>query len=60
MPSPIVGSRTQANRIYCADSRHLDMIEDQVVDLVICSPPYNVGGVDRQPRSRLVVATQAA
>jgi len=39
----IVGSRTIANRIYCADSRHLDMIEDGVVDLVICSPPYNVG-----------------
>lgn len=35
----IVGARTTANRIYCADSRHLDMIEDGVVDLVICSPP---------------------
>jgi len=42
-PGPIVGSRTLGNRIYCADSRHLDMIEDEVVDLVICSPPYNVG-----------------
>jgi DNA modification methylase len=40
---PIVGARTVANRIYCADSRHLEMIEDGVVDLVICSPPYNVG-----------------
>jgi len=39
----VVGQRTVANRIYCADSRHLDMIEDGVVDLVICSPPYNVG-----------------
>ncbi len=39
----LVGARTIANRIYCADSRHLDMIEDGVVDLVICSPPYNVG-----------------
>jgi len=38
-----VGSRTLANRIYHADSRRLDMIEDGVVDLVICSPPYNVG-----------------
>jgi site-specific DNA-methyltransferase (adenine-specific) len=38
-----VGKRTVANRIYCADSRNLDMIEDGVVDLVICSPPYNVG-----------------
>ena len=42
-PEPIVGTRTVANRIYCADSRQLDMIEDGVVDLVICSPPYNVG-----------------
>jgi site-specific DNA-methyltransferase (adenine-specific) len=42
-PASIVGARTIANRIYCADSRHLDMIEDEVVDLVICSPPYNVG-----------------
>ena len=40
---PVVGERTLANRIYQADSRHLDMIEDEVVDLVICSPPYNVG-----------------
>jgi len=32
-----VGARTIANRIYQADSRHLDMIEDGVVDLVICS-----------------------
>ena len=40
---PVVGERTVANRIYQADSRHLDMIEDEVVDLVICSPPYNVG-----------------
>jgi len=39
----IVGSRTIANRICQADSRKLDMIEDGVVDLVICSPPYNVG-----------------
>jgi len=38
-----VGSRTLADRIYHADSRRLDMIEDGVVDLVICSPPYNVG-----------------
>jgi site-specific DNA-methyltransferase (adenine-specific) len=41
--NPIVGERTAANRIYCADSRNLDMIEDGVVDLMICSPPYNVG-----------------
>ena len=40
---PVVGERTVANRIYQADSRHLDTIEDEVVDLVICSPPYNVG-----------------
>jgi site-specific DNA-methyltransferase (adenine-specific) len=40
---PIIGTRTLVNRIYCADSRRLDMIEDGVVDLVICSPPYNVG-----------------
>ena len=40
---PIAGTCTQANRIYPADSRNLDMIEDGVVDLVICSPPYNVG-----------------
>ncbi len=40
---PVVGERTVANRIYQADSRSLDMIEDGVVDLVICSPPYNVG-----------------
>lgn len=40
---PTVGNHTRANRIYRADSRHLDMIEDGVVDLVICSPPYNVG-----------------
>ncbi len=40
---PVVGARTLANRVYCADSCHLDMIEDEVVDLVICSPPYNVG-----------------
>ena len=33
---PIVGARTLANRIYCADARHLDMIEDGVVDVVIC------------------------
>ena len=39
----IVGKSTTANRIYQADSRSLDMIEDGVVDLVICSPPYNVG-----------------
>jgi len=39
----LVGTRTIANRIYQADSRKLDMIEDGVVDLVICSPPYNVG-----------------
>jgi len=38
-----VGTRTLCNCIYCADSRRLDMIEDGVVDLVICSPPYNVG-----------------
>ena len=43
LAQPIAGVRTLANRIYCADSRHLDMIEDEVVDLVICSPPYNVG-----------------
>jgi len=43
LAQPIVGVRTLANRIYCADSRHLDMIEDGVVDLAICSPPYNVG-----------------
>lgn len=43
LAQPIVGARTLANRIYCADSRRLDMIEDEVVDLVICSPPYNVG-----------------
>ena len=42
-PEQVVGGRTVANRIYCADSRHLDMIEDDVVDVVICSPPYNVG-----------------
>jgi site-specific DNA-methyltransferase (adenine-specific) len=42
-PQPIIGARTIADRIYCADSRRLDMIEDGVVDLVICSPPYNVG-----------------
>ncbi|UCC69366.1 MAG: site-specific DNA-methyltransferase [Armatimonadota bacterium] len=42
-PEPVVGSRTAANRIYCGDSRNLGMIEDGVVDLVICSPPYNVG-----------------
>ena len=41
--APTVGRRTVANRIYQADSRRLDMIEDGVVDLVICSPPYNVG-----------------
>ncbi len=40
---PVVGERTLANRIYQADSRDLDMVEDGVVDLVICSPPYNVG-----------------
>ena len=40
---PIAGTSTQANHIYQADSRTLDMIEDGVVDLVICSPPYNVG-----------------
>jgi site-specific DNA-methyltransferase (adenine-specific) len=40
---PIAGTSTQANRIYQADSRTLDMIENGVVDLVICSPPYNVG-----------------
>jgi len=39
----VVGQRTVANRIYQADSRRLEMIEDGVVDLVICSPPYNVG-----------------
>ena len=39
----LVGERTLANRIYHADSRTLEMIEDGVVDLVICSPPYNVG-----------------
>jgi DNA modification methylase len=42
-PEPIVGATTQADRIYQADSRNLEMIEDGVVDLVICSPPYNVG-----------------
>ena len=42
-PEQTVGERTIANRICCADSRKLDMIEDGVVDLVICSPPYNVG-----------------
>jgi site-specific DNA-methyltransferase (adenine-specific) len=39
----MVGHQTWANRIYCADSRRMTMIEDGVVDLVICSPPYNVG-----------------
>ncbi len=39
----LVGERTIANRIYQSDSRKLDMIEDGVVDLIICSPPYNVG-----------------
>ncbi len=42
-PERVVGSRTIADRIYQADSRDLQMIEDGVVDLVICSPPYNVG-----------------
>jgi len=42
-PEVLVGTRTLANRVYCADSRQLDMIEDGVVDLVVCSPPYNVG-----------------
>lgn len=31
------------NRIYNRDSRDLGMIPDGVVDLVITSPPYNVG-----------------
>lgn len=31
------------NRIYNRDSRDLSMIPDGVVDLVVTSPPYNVG-----------------
>jgi DNA modification methylase len=31
------------NRIYNQDSRNLSMIPDGVVDLVVTSPPYNVG-----------------
>lgn len=28
--------------IYCADSTHLDVIDDESVDLVVTSPPYNL------------------
>ena len=37
----VVGERTAANCIYQADSRDLKVVEDGVVDLIICSPPYN-------------------
>ena len=30
------------NSIHCHDSRHLDFIPDNCVDLVVTSPPYNV------------------
>ena len=31
------------NRLYCSDSRVLDMIPDESVHLIVTSPPYNVG-----------------
>jgi DNA modification methylase len=31
------------NRLYCGDSRSLDMIPDESVHLIVTSPPYNVG-----------------
>jgi len=34
---------TYTNQIYCRDSRDLSFLPDGVVDLIITSPPYNVG-----------------
>jgi len=33
----------ELNKIYCGDSRHMTMIEDESVHLTITSPPYYVG-----------------
>jgi site-specific DNA-methyltransferase (adenine-specific) len=30
------------DKIFCADSRRMEMIPDECVSLIICSPPYNV------------------
>ncbi|NIM05210.1 MAG: site-specific DNA-methyltransferase [Armatimonadetes bacterium] len=30
------------DEVFCADSRRMEMIPDECVSLVICSPPYNV------------------
>jgi hypothetical protein len=41
----LVGGRTRANRIYQADSQRMEMIEDGVVDLVICSSTNRFGEI---------------
>ena len=33
----------ELNRIYCADCRAMEEVDDNSVQLVVTSPPYNVG-----------------
>lgn len=35
--------QTEYNCLYCADSQNLSMIKNNVITLIITSPPYNVG-----------------
>lgn len=36
-------SGVELDRIYCADSRHMREVDDGSVQLIVTSPPYNVG-----------------
>jgi site-specific DNA-methyltransferase (adenine-specific) len=33
----------ELDRIYCADSRAMEQVDDESVQLIVTSPPYNVG-----------------
>jgi DNA modification methylase len=41
----------EQDAIYCKDARHMEEVEDASVQLVVTSPPYNVGKAYESPMS---------